>query len=86
MLNEIALTGKTVTVLLNEQDLRLISDEATLVTVIDEVMRSHPAQVDQFRSGKSVVFGFLVGQVMQALDGRADPEMVNKLLKDKLNG
>ena len=86
LLADIAGTGKTVSVLLEEQELGLISDESTLAAAIDDVMRSHPAQVDQFRSGKSVVFGFLVGQVIHALDGRADPQLVNKLLKDRLNG
>lgn len=86
LLADIAATGKTVSVLLEEQELGLISDESALAAAIDEVMRSHPAQVAQFRDGKDVVFGFLVGQVMRALDGRADPQLVNKLLKDRLNG
>jgi len=86
LLTEIAATGKGVSVLLAEQELGLIADRTTLLAAIDEVMQCHAAQVDQFRDGKDVVFGFLVGQVMRALDGRAAPQLVHKLLKDRLNG
>ncbi|MGB1257634.1 MAG: glutamyl amidotransferase, partial [Thiolinea sp.] len=45
-----------------------------------------PAQVEQYRSGKDKVFGFFVGQTMRASKGKADPAMVNDLLKEKLKG
>jgi aspartyl-tRNA(Asn)/glutamyl-tRNA(Gln) amidotransferase subunit B len=61
-----------------------ISDAATLGPAIDEVMAENPRQVEQYRSGKKTVLGFLVGQVMKKTKGQANPALVNQLLQKKL--
>jgi len=63
-----------------------ITDESAIVAVIDEVMAANPKQLAEFRSGKDKLFGFFVGQVMKASRGKANPDAVNRLLKDKLAG
>ena len=61
-----------------------VSDEAALEPVIDAVLAANPQQVETFRNGKEGVLGFLVGQVMRETGGKADPKVVNRLLRDKL--
>jgi aspartyl-tRNA(Asn)/glutamyl-tRNA(Gln) amidotransferase subunit B len=61
-----------------------ITDEGPVLAAIDEVMARNPQQLADYRSGKDKLFGFFVGQVMKATQGKANPDLVNKLLKDKL--
>ena len=61
-----------------------VSDESELAKIIDEVLEKSPAQVAQFKEGKQQVLGFLVGQVMKASGGKANPGKVNELLRKKL--
>ena len=61
-----------------------VSDEGALDKIIDEVLAKNPTQVAQFKEGKQQVLGFLVGQVMKASGGKANPGKVNELLKKKL--
>jgi aspartyl-tRNA(Asn)/glutamyl-tRNA(Gln) amidotransferase subunit B len=61
-----------------------ISDAAELDPVIDGVIAENEAQVETFRSGKEGVLGYLVGQVMKATEGKADPRVVNERLREKL--
>ncbi|RYD05656.1 hypothetical protein N752_07105 [Desulforamulus aquiferis] len=51
---------------------------------MEQVIAANPKSVEDFRAGKDRAIGFLVGQVMKATKGKANPEMVNKLLKEKL--
>jgi aspartyl-tRNA(Asn)/glutamyl-tRNA(Gln) amidotransferase subunit B len=67
-----------------EKGLTQVSDEGALEKMIDDVLSNHPAQAAQFREGKQQVLGFLVGQVMKASGGKANPGKVNELLKKKL--
>jgi len=69
---------------IEREGLSQISDEGALVKIIDEVIASNPKQLEQYRSGKTTVMGFFVGQVMKASRGQADPAAVNRLLKEKL--
>jgi len=62
-----------------------ISQQA-VEALIEQVLRDHPQQVEQFRGGRHKVLGFLVGQVMKASGGRADPKRVNALMREKLGG
>jgi Asp-tRNA(Asn)/Glu-tRNA(Gln) amidotransferase B subunit len=62
-----------------------VSDEAALEPVIDAVLAANPQQVETFRGGKEGVLGFLVGQVMRETGGKADPKVVNRLLREKLS-
>jgi aspartyl-tRNA(Asn)/glutamyl-tRNA(Gln) amidotransferase subunit B len=62
-----------------------IGDEAALEPVIDAVLAANAQQVETYRGGKEGVLGFLVGQVMRETGGRADPKVVNKLLRERLS-
>jgi len=64
--------------------LRQITDVGAIEAVIEDILATNPAQLEQYRSGKEKVFGFFVGQVMKATKGKANPQQVNALLKEKL--
>ncbi|HBL10011.1 MAG TPA: Asp-tRNA(Asn)/Glu-tRNA(Gln) amidotransferase GatCAB subunit B, partial [Cyanobacteria bacterium UBA11162] len=57
-----------------------------LEAMIDEVIANYPKELEQYRSGKTKLQGFFVGQVMKKTSGRADPKLTNQLLNQKLNG
>ena len=61
-----------------------VSDESALEPAIDAVIAANPQQVETYRGGKEGVLGFLVGQVMKETGGKADPKVVNRLLREKL--
>jgi len=63
-----------------------ITDEGAIVKAIEDVMAKNPGQLAEYRSGKDKLFGFFVGQVMKATQGKANPDALNRLLKDKLKG
>ena len=63
-----------------------ISDSDALEAVVAEIVAGNPAQVEQYRAGKQQVLGFFVGQVMKATKGRANPQLVNELLRRALDG
>jgi aspartyl-tRNA(Asn)/glutamyl-tRNA(Gln) amidotransferase subunit B len=79
-------SGKTPAQIVQEKGLTQVSDEGALVNIIQEVLTKNPAQVAQFREGKQQVLGFLVGQVMKASGGKANPGKVNDLLTRQLRG
>lgn len=79
-------SGKTPEQIVRERGLTQVSDEGALDKIIEEVLAKSPAQVAQFKEGKQQVLGFLVGQVMKASGGKANPGKVNELLKKKLGG
>jgi aspartyl-tRNA(Asn)/glutamyl-tRNA(Gln) amidotransferase subunit B len=66
------------------QGLEQLSDSASIERSIAEVLIAHPKQVDEYRRGNEKVFGFLVGQIMKATRGKANPQKANALLKQKL--
>ncbi len=66
--------------------LKQITDSGAIEKVIDEVMAANPKQLEQYRGGQDKLFGFFVGQVMKASQGKANPAQVNDLLKKKLGG
>lgn len=65
--------------------LKQISDTGALEGMVDEILTKNTAQVEQYRSGKTKLFGFFVGQLMKATKGQANPQVVNKILKEKLD-
>ena len=71
---------------IDKQGLKQITDPAAIEAVIREVLDSHPKQLEQYRGGQEKLFGFFVGQVMKATQGKANPGQVNALLKDLLKG
>ena len=72
--------------IIERRGLKQISDSASLEALVDEVIAANPAQVQQYRDGKTQVLGFFVGQVMKASQGRANPRQVNEILRAKLGG
>ena len=69
-----------------EKGLTQVSDETALLSIIDDVLGKNGTQVEQYRSGKEQVLGFLVGQVMKASGGKANPGKVNELLRKRMSG
>ncbi|MEK6532738.1 MAG: Asp-tRNA(Asn)/Glu-tRNA(Gln) amidotransferase GatCAB subunit B, partial [Nitrospirota bacterium] len=82
---ELYRSGKQPEQIVQEKGLTQVSDEGALDKIIDEVLTKNPAQVAQFKEGKQQVLGFLVGQVMKASGGKANPGKVNELLKKKFS-
>ncbi|WP_020159179.1 MULTISPECIES: Asp-tRNA(Asn)/Glu-tRNA(Gln) amidotransferase subunit GatB [Methylobacter] len=70
--------------IIEAKGLKQITDTGAIEAIIDKIIADNPGQVEQYRSGKDKVFGFFVGQVMKAMQGKANPGEVNKMLKDKL--
>ena len=64
--------------------LKQITDTGAIETIIDKIIADNPGQVEQYRSGKDKVFAFFVGQVMKAMQGKANPAEVNRMLIEKL--
>ncbi|HKB93770.1 MAG TPA: Asp-tRNA(Asn)/Glu-tRNA(Gln) amidotransferase subunit GatB [Gaiellaceae bacterium] len=62
-----------------------VGDESELAPIVDAVLAANPGQVETFKGGKEGVLGFFVGQVMKETGGKADPKVVNKLLREKLS-
>ena len=71
-------------VIIERDGLKQISDSGAIGKIVDDVLAANPKQVEQYRAGKTTVVGFLVGQIMKATKGQANPAMVNDLLKQKL--
>ncbi len=69
---------------IEKQGLKQITDERAIERVVDEIIAAHPKQLEQYRAGKAALFGYFVGQVMKATQGKANPAQVNELLKKKL--
>lgn len=67
-----------------EKGLKTVHDEGALRSVIEEVIANNPQSVQDYRNGKEKAIGFLVGQTMKAMKGKADPGMINKVLKEYL--
>ncbi|TGE38998.1 Asp-tRNA(Asn)/Glu-tRNA(Gln) amidotransferase subunit GatB [Desulfosporosinus fructosivorans] len=84
VLEEMYSTGKDAGLIVKEKGLAQISDEGALLGIIDGVIAANPQSVEDYRAGKDKAIGFLVGQIMKATKGQANPGLVNQLLKDKL--
>ena len=79
-------TGKEPITIVDEKNLKQITDDNAIEKMVEGVLQANLSQVDEFKAGKEKVLGFLVGQVMKASKGKANPETVNKLLKEKISG
>ncbi|MBN2568297.1 MAG: Asp-tRNA(Asn)/Glu-tRNA(Gln) amidotransferase subunit GatB [Deltaproteobacteria bacterium] len=78
-------TGKSPGEIIEKKELKQISDSGTLEAIIDDVFKANPSQIEQYRAGKEKLFGYFVGQIMKATQGRANPQLVNDILKKKLS-
>ena len=77
-------TGADPAALVAAEGLAQVSDRGALEHAVDEVLATHPEQVEQFRGGRDRVIGFLVGQVMKSTGGKANPQLVQELLRTAL--
>jgi aspartyl-tRNA(Asn)/glutamyl-tRNA(Gln) amidotransferase subunit B len=84
LLAEMFSTGKTASALVSEKGLAQITDADQIAGVARQVIAANPKQVEQYRSGKTATLGWLVGQVMKATRGQANPQMVQEVLKKEL--
>ncbi|HON58230.1 MAG TPA: Asp-tRNA(Asn)/Glu-tRNA(Gln) amidotransferase subunit GatB [Smithella sp.] len=86
IVEEMYQTGKPPQTIIREKGLVQITDEAELTKTITAILENNQAQVAEYRGGKEKVFGFFVGQIMKATQGKANPRLVNELLKKLLAG
>jgi len=77
-------TGKPAVKIVEERGLTQISDEGALIAIVEEVLAKNQKSVEDYKNGKEKALGAIVGQVMKATKGRANPELVNKLIKERI--
>lgn len=77
-------TGKSADTIIDEKGLKQVTDTGAIEAIIDEVLSNNPSQVEAYKGGNEKLLGFFVGQVMKSSGGKANPAMVNELLKGKL--
>ncbi len=81
---EVFATGRDPDDVVKEKGLAQVSDEDAIRAEVKNILKNHPDEVAQFRGGKEKVLGFFVGQVMKATKGKANPGVVNKILRELL--
>ena len=86
ILPELLEKGGSAKELVEKKGLIQISDTKEIEKIIDQVLASHPDELEKFRNGKTKLKGFFVGQVMKQTGGKADPKLTNQLLGKKLQG
>jgi aspartyl-tRNA(Asn)/glutamyl-tRNA(Gln) amidotransferase subunit B len=82
--DEMVTSGKNPKEIVEQKGLVQVTDESAIEAVVDSVLANSPAEVAGYKSGKTKLMGFFVGQVMKETKGKANPQVVNKLLKSKL--
>lgn len=82
--DEMYQSGKQARDVVEEKGLVQMNDSSELESLIRQVLEANPSQVEEYRGGKQKVFGFFVGQTMKATQGKANPKMVNDLLRQML--
>lgn len=78
-------SGKTADAVIAEKGFEQISDAAEIEKIVDEIIEKNENQVSAYRNGNEKLFGFFVGQAMKASGGKANPKIVNEILRDKLS-
>ena len=78
-------TGDAPGKIVEERGLKQTSDTGAIEEVIAGILAANPGQLEQYRGGKEALFGFFVGQTMKAMQGKANPAVVNELLKKALS-
>jgi len=82
---EMAETGKSPEEIIREKDLVQVTDVSAIEEMITKLIESCPKEVTDYKAGKTKVLGFFVGRIMKETKGKANPEMVNRILKEKLH-
>ncbi|MEE3049037.1 MAG: Asp-tRNA(Asn)/Glu-tRNA(Gln) amidotransferase GatCAB subunit B, partial [Pseudomonadota bacterium] len=83
---EMVETGQAADAIVAEKGLKQVSDSGEIAGLIDGVIADNADKVAEYQGGKDKLFGFFVGQVMKKSGGKANPQMVNQLLREKLDG
>jgi aspartyl-tRNA(Asn)/glutamyl-tRNA(Gln) amidotransferase subunit B len=78
---EMATSGKAPEAIVREKGLVQVTDAEAIAKVVEEVLGDHAKEVSDYKAGKTKLFGFFVGQVMKATRGKANPKIVNEILK-----
>jgi aspartyl-tRNA(Asn)/glutamyl-tRNA(Gln) amidotransferase subunit B len=86
VLAEMVATGADASAIVENRGLRQITDADAIAAAIDAVLAAEPDRLAQYRAGRDKLYGFFVGQIMKATQGKANPALVNELLKQKLAG
>src|SRR5439155_23747043 len=81
---EMFVTGKTAAEVVKEKGFEQVSDTGAIEEIVDEVIAANLNQIEAYRNGNEKLFGFFDGQVMKASQGKANPKIVNEILKNKL--
>jgi aspartyl-tRNA(Asn)/glutamyl-tRNA(Gln) amidotransferase subunit B len=81
---EMYATGKAADDIVEEKGLKQVTDEGEIGKVIDSVLAAHPNEMEEYRAGKEKLLGFFVGQVMKQTRGKANPKIVNEILRERL--
>jgi len=71
--------------IIESKGLKQMTDTGAIEVIVDEIIANNPPQVEQFKSGNEKILGFFVGQAMKATQGKANPKLLNQLLRDKLS-
>jgi len=79
-------SGKGATATIAELGLAQVSDESAIAAAIDKVLAAEPDKLAEYRAGRDKLFGFFVGAVMKAMGGKANPKVINDILRAKLAG
>ena len=82
--DEMVASGKSPKVIVEEKGLVQVTDSSEISAVVDRVIAASPGEVEKFKAGNTKLMGFFVGQVMKETKGKANPGVVNQLLKEKL--
>ncbi|MGC1270647.1 MAG: Asp-tRNA(Asn)/Glu-tRNA(Gln) amidotransferase GatCAB subunit B, partial [Croceibacterium sp.] len=77
-------TGDAPGVIVEREGLKQESDSGAIEAAVDKILADNADKVEQYRGGKEALFGFFVGQTMKAMQGKANPQVVNQVLKQKL--
>ncbi|MBL6664527.1 MAG: Asp-tRNA(Asn)/Glu-tRNA(Gln) amidotransferase subunit GatB [Rickettsiales bacterium] len=78
-------SGDEASKIIEEKGLKQVSDSGAIEKIIDEILANNNDKVEEYKAGKDKLFGFFVGQVMQATKGQANPQIVNQILKERLS-
>jgi len=81
---EMFASGKDAAAVISEKGFEQISDSSEIEKIVDEIIKNNENQVNAYRGGNDKLFGFFVGQTMKASQGKANPKIVNEILREKL--
>ena len=78
-------TKKSPEIIIESKKLVQVSDEGEIMIIIDKILKENEEKVKEYKNGKVKLFGFFVGLIMKNTQGRANPNLVNKILKKKID-